>query len=59
MIRNQRDRNKLAKSPAMAAILSALLFSLVAHGFMFANNLSFHDDIGQLFTVGETYTLGR
>ena len=38
---------------------SAISFSLLAHGFMFANNLSFHDDIEQLFKIGQTVQHSR
>ena len=37
----------------------AILFGLIAHGFMFANKLSFHDDIGYLFSLGQTFEIGR
>lgn len=40
-------------------INSAIICGLIAHGFMFLNKISFHDDIGQLFGVGQTYGIGR
>ena len=42
-----------------AAIFSALIFGILAHGMMLFNKYSFHDDINCLFGVNSTYTLGR
>lgn len=46
-------------SKTKAAIFSAFVFGILAHGMMFFNKYSFHDDIQQIFHVGGTYTLGR
>lgn len=35
------------------------ILGLIAHGFMFTNKISFHDDIGQLFSMGQTFPIGR
>ena len=37
----------------------AILFGIIAHGFIYTNKISFHDDIGQLFGLGQTLGLGR
>ena len=42
-----------------AAIFSAFVFGILAHGMMLFNKYSFHDDIHYMFDVGSTYTLGR
>ena len=38
---------------------SCFAWALLAHGTIFFNKISFHDDIAGLFNVGSTYTLGR
>lgn len=40
------------------AFISALVFGLIAHGYIFFNNITLHDNIYN-FYMGGTYTLGR
>lgn len=40
-------------------IIAVFLTGIFAHGYMFTNKISFHDDIGCLFSVGATYSSGR
>lgn len=51
--------SKELEKAAMYSFLSVLIFSFIAHGFMFFNKISFHDDIGQLFHLGGTFVFGR
>jgi len=51
--------NRKFKQASISALISVMVFSFVAHGFMFFNKLSFHDDIGQLFHLGGTFVFGR
>ena len=39
--------------------VSCFIWTLVAHGTILFNKISFHDDIEGIFSVGSTYTLGR
>ena len=48
----------LNRKQHVAAFLSVFFWGIFAHGFMFLNKLSFHDDIGN-FGVGNTWTQGR
>lgn len=41
------------------AFCSALVCGIIANLYMFTNKISFHDDIGELFSVGATYSSGR
>lgn len=41
------------------AFISAIVCGLAAHGYMFANKLSFHDDIGDIWGVGLTLASER
>lgn len=47
------------KSQHWIVFFSTLLWGLAAHGYMFLNKFSWHDDIGQIFGVGGSYGLGR
>lgn len=38
---------------------ASIISGIAAHGFMFTNKFSFHDDIGQLFGIGGTVSFGR
>lgn len=41
------------------AFFSTLLWGLAAHGYMFLNKFSWHDDAAHMFDVGYSYDLGR
>lgn len=41
------------------AFFSTLVWGLAAHGYMFLNKFSWHDDAAHAFGVGGSYTLGR
>ncbi|MCD7909369.1 MAG: glucosyltransferase domain-containing protein [Clostridium sp.] len=41
------------------AFFSSVIFGVLANLYMLTNKISFHDDIGCLFTVGATYSSGR
>ena len=47
-----RDQHK-------TVLISTLIWGLVAHGYMFFNKFSWHDDMFYLKGVGATYTSGR
>lgn len=71
--KNIIQQGKEAKEPALkqweltdyikkqhwAAFFSTLLWGLAAHGYMFLNKFSWHDDAAHAFGVGGTYNLGR
>lgn len=38
---------------------SAVIIGLFSHGYMLTNKFSYHDDLGNMFSVGATYTQGR
>lgn len=40
-------------------LFSSLISGILANLYMFTNKISFHDDIGSLFSVGATYSSGR
>ena len=40
-------------------IIATFFAGILAHGYMFTNKISYHDDIKGLFTIGETLRLGR
>ena len=42
-----------------ALFLSVFLFGLFAHGYMFTNNLTYHDGILSINSLGATFNLGR
>ena len=42
-----------------AAFLAVWMSSLLAHGFMYFNKFSYHDDMGELFRLGGTFVYGR
>lgn len=44
---------------ARLILLSTLLWGFAAHGFMFFNKFSFHDDVRLPFHIGATVTSGR
>jgi len=50
-----QNMNKSAK----VAFLAVWISSLLAHGFMYFNKFSYHDDIGEMFRLGGTYNFGR
>lgn len=41
------------------AFISALICGIMAHGYMFANKLSFHDDMSVMFGLGRKIQSGR
>ena len=41
------------------AIVSAVIWGLLAHGYILFNKISYHDDIFCLYTLGGTYGSGR
>lgn len=45
--------------PQKAAFLAVWMSSLLAHGFMYFNKFSYHDDMGELFRLGGTFVYGR
>lgn len=47
------------KKQQWVAFFSTLLWGLAAHGYMFLNKFSWHDDTAHAFGVGGSYTLGR
>ena len=59
MIEEIYKRLLLLRERGKYAFVGALIFGFIAHGYMLANKISFHDDIGQLFGLGSTYGIGR
>lgn len=47
------------KKQHITVFIATILWGLAAHGYMYFNKLSWHDDIGYLFDVGATYSSGR
>ena len=41
------------------AMISTLIFGLIAHGYMLTNKLCYHDDAASFFSFGGDYTSGR
>ena len=56
MLQNIWDEKKQKIGIIMA---STFVFGMIAHGYMLANKISYHDDIYNLFYVGGTYGMGR
>lgn len=42
-----------------AAVITSLIAGILTHGYILYNKISFHDDIGQIFSFGGTYESGR
>ena len=42
-----------------SAIVSTIVFGIIAHGYMLANKLCYHDDATSYFTLGGDYAIGR
>ncbi len=60
LIENNIDRIKSKLTQAqVAAFFGAIIFGLMAHGFVMFNRLSYHDNSASLFSLGATYELGR
>lgn len=55
----EAQKMKLYKEKYTVAAISAFIFGFISHGYIIVNKISFHDDIGQMFSVGATYELGR
>lgn len=51
------DTNR--KKKHIIVFVSTILWGIAAHGYMFFNKLSWHDDINHLLDVGATYSSGR
>ncbi len=51
--------NYIAEKKYKVTFLAAIFSGIIAHGFMLTNKISFHDDIGTLFSVGGGRTSGR
>ena len=43
----------------ICAMISTVIFGLIAHGYMLTNKLCYHDDAASFFSFGGDYTSGR
>ncbi|MCR4695292.1 MAG: glucosyltransferase domain-containing protein [Pseudobutyrivibrio sp.] len=55
-IENIRKKMTVAQ---LAAFVSALVFGIIAHGYVLFNRLSYHDNSNSLFSLGATYEVNR
>ncbi len=51
--------NITIKKQHIIIFIATMVWGLAAHGYMFFNKFSWHDDMNSLFRVGSTYTSGR
>lgn len=58
-VRNEKEWKDYIKKQHIIVFVSTILWGIAAHGYMFFNKLSWHDEIKHLVDVGATYSSGR